>query len=826
MTERANFGHLLQAWTGGRLSRRQFVARATALGLSAPLISVLAGAPNAFAQGATPAASGDSTGPRGPRADRLLFSAFNVDQAPLNIQNDDMDLYLFGLKTAAAQELARGAEGVRLIEAPASTISLILNPAPALEGQLNPFSIIEIRQAMQFLVDRDFVANDIYQGRAVAMRSHVSPLDYDALTIFETVVERDIRHDPERARAAIGEAMQAAGATLADNVWTFNGAPVILKIITRVEDERRDLGDLVRAALEGAGFQTQPIYQPFGPATLAVYASDPRTFQWHVYTEGWGRGAPDRYDFGTINQMAAPWLGNMPGWREVGYWQYEQEELDQLGQALYRGEFASQAERDDLYRQMTALALDESVRIWVVTALQSFPAREELKNVTEDLVSGPKSPFTLREAFVEGSDEIRVGHLWVWTERTTWNPVGGFGDVYSTDINRNLVDAAILNHPFTGIPIPFRANFEIETAGPEGTLEVPGDAVLWDAPSSSWQPVGGGVTAISKVTQDFSKFFQATYHHGQPITPADLIYSLAQSFEIAFDEEKLQIETALGVTSRPFLETFKGFRLLEDDQLEVYVDYWHFEPNYIASYANVTGVSTPWELLAGMDDVVFSKRQGAYSDTAAARFSVPWLSLVNESDARLVIRTLRQFGREGYVPAGAFEIGGRALVTPEEAQARYDASIAWFDEKNLLVISNGPFFLNRYDPPAQFAELLAFRPENYPFGPGDWEFGAAPEITIAPVEPPRAVLAEPIELNVTVEGPGELALRYILVDPAQGTVAASGEATPGEPGNFTVSIGADVTSTLFPSLYQLYLLASSDVLAQVGEQRLDLEIGL
>ncbi|MBA3336362.1 MAG: hypothetical protein H0T49_02225, partial [Chloroflexia bacterium] len=62
MTERANLGHLMQAWTGGRLSRRQFVARATALGLSAPLISVLAGAPNAFAQGATPAASGDSTG--------------------------------------------------------------------------------------------------------------------------------------------------------------------------------------------------------------------------------------------------------------------------------------------------------------------------------------------------------------------------------------------------------------------------------------------------------------------------------------------------------------------------------------------------------------------------------------------------------------------------------------------------------------------------------------------------------------------------------------------------------------------------------------------
>ena len=49
----------------------------------------------------------------------------------------------------------------------------------------------------------------------------------------------------------------------------------MLKIIVRVEDERRDVGDLIRAALEGAGFQVQPIYQPFGPATLAVRTGAP-----------------------------------------------------------------------------------------------------------------------------------------------------------------------------------------------------------------------------------------------------------------------------------------------------------------------------------------------------------------------------------------------------------------------------------------------------------------------------------------------------------------------------------------------------------------------
>ena len=50
-----------------------------------------------------------------------------------------------------------------------------------------------------------------------------------------------------------------------------------------------------------------------------------------------------------------------------------------------------------------------------------------------------------------------MGHLWVWTERTTWNPVAGFGDVYGVDIWRNLTDPPLWNHPFTGVPGPFRA---------------------------------------------------------------------------------------------------------------------------------------------------------------------------------------------------------------------------------------------------------------------------------------------------------------------------------------------------------------------------------
>lgn len=821
MNRQSQLSDLLSRFAAGEMSRRAFITRAVGLGLSAPAIGALLRDPLlAAAQDATPSGSG---GPVGPAADTVTFGAYNVDQAPLNVENGDVDLYIFGLKTAGAKSL-EGNEDVRLINAPASTLSLILNPAPAPDGELNPFSIKEVRLAMQYLIDRDFIASDIYQGRALPMYTNISPTDYDQLTIFPVISKANIRYDSDLATKQMTDALTAAGASKDGDSWTFNGNPIQIKIITRVEDERRDIGDLVRTSLEQIGFQVAPQYQEFGPATLAVYASDPKTFQWHIYTEGWSRGAPVRYDDAGINQFAAPWLGNMPGWQEVGYWQYQNDQLDELGKKLYRGEFTSQDDRDTLYQQMVELALDESVRVWLVTALQSFPVRADVENLTLDIVSGPRNQLALRAADIPGRTDIKVGNLWVWTERTTWNPVGGFSDAYSSDIYKNLVDPPLINHPFTGLPQGFRATYTVDTAGPDKTMDVPAEALTWDAKQDTWVPVASGTTARSKVTFDYSKYLGTTWQHGQPITMADVIYPIAQSYEMSYDEDKIQIETAIGITSRPLLETFKGY-VLGDSTIDVYVDYWHFEEGYIASYASPSSVSTPWELLAGMDDVVFEKRTGAYSDTAAARFSVPWISLVTESDARLVLRSVKELGRKKEVPKGVFDLNGTTIVSEDEATARYDAANAWFEQTNLLVIANGPYQLSQYDPPAQFAQLDAFRPEGYPFTVEDFRYGEPPDLTVSATAPDTLALGDDISIPVTVEGPGTLAAQYTFIDSATGEVLESGDAQ-GDGGNFTVAIDPAVSATLFPGLYELVILASSSELAKVAQQRLDLQIGV
>ena len=165
---------------------------------------------------------------------------------------------------------------------------------------------------------------------------------------------------------SIAEAMTAAGATLVDGRWTYGGAPVTLIFIARVEDARRRVGDVVRAALERVGFSVEMQYLTYAPASDTVYSTDPAALGWHLYTESWGYSSANRWDSAAINQYAAPWWGNMPGWGKPGYWQYESPGADAAGRALYSGDFRSREERDELVRTLVRTDLDASVRIWLV----------------------------------------------------------------------------------------------------------------------------------------------------------------------------------------------------------------------------------------------------------------------------------------------------------------------------------------------------------------------------------------------------------------------------------------------------------------------------
>ena len=770
----------------------------------------------------TPAAYRPPSDRPGPAVDKLLFKAFTAERAALDLEAGNMDAYLFGLPPTAASSL-RSTTGIRLMQAPSMKMDILLNPAPAPEGELNPFSIKGVRQAIQDLVNREFIASDVYQGQAEPMVAAIAQSESDYLTIFDQVKQADYSYDPEGGRARIQAEMTKAGATMIDGKWSFKGKPIRLKFVIRTEDERQAIGDAVRGELERAGFLVTAVRQDFAPATKAVYASDPKEFQWHLYTEGWSRTGAARYDASAIG-MAAPWAGNMPGWQEAGFWQYEHPALDSLSKELYIGAFQDRVQRDALYREVTRIALDESVRVWVVTLLRGFPVSSTMQGITENPATGPKDLRTFRDAYIPGRTELTLGNLFVWTDRTTWNPVGGFSDAYSGDIVRYINDPPLDTHPFSGLPEAFRATYQVQTAGPKGKLPIPPDAMTWDAESDRWTPAKAS-QATSKVTLDYSQFFSAKWHHGQPITMADVLYSISQDFDITYGADKSQMEVALSATSRPTLDTVVGFRVLDSNRIEVYVDYWHFEESYIAAYATPSGLGTPWEVLAAMDDLVFNQRKAAYTDTAAGRFKVRWISLVQQNDVRLVRQTLEDLAAKGFVP-GSMTLKGSSVVSPQDAQARYRAAIKWVDDHGLLVIGNGPFFLARFDPAAQFAELQAYRDPSYPFKAGSHYLGAAPRVEIRGIRDANVSVGKPADIAVQVSGKGALGLHWVLIDPASRMVVQTAEGgPPGADGVFHIKLDALTTRKLKPGLYRLSLAAYSDAIMSLAQRDVDLQVG-
>ncbi|MFO1540172.1 MAG: ABC transporter substrate-binding protein [Chloroflexota bacterium] len=775
---------------------------------------------------ADPSPSPDPAAPTrtGPAAETIRYSAHPADRAPLDLAAGVIDLYLNGVQPDAMRSLAE-TPGVRLDVAPYLALSILLNPAPAADGGLNPFSIPEVRRAVGELVDRELVARDIYRGFALPQLSFLGPTSADYLAAFDAIRGSGIVHDPELARLRIAEAMTDAGATLENGRWAYAGRPIELSFAARTEDPRRRIADLVRAELERAGFRVAMQYLTYAPAADLVYATDPADLAWHLYTEGWGSGSSSRWATVAANQFVAPWYGNLPGWGEPGFWQYTNAEADEIGRRLQRGDFASQAERDGMLREMARIEQDEAVRIWVASVDSGYPATDAISGLTLDVRSGPRSPFALRGAAIPGRDDLNVGVLQVWNESSTWNPVDGLTDAFSRTIWGLLHDPALTSDPWSGRTIPYRAAHRVETAGPDGALPVPADAVAWDALADAWVPVPAGTTATSIVRYDYTRYIGAPWHDGSPITLADALYPIIQGSELVRDPVKAALEPAVAATRATTLDTIRGYRFPDDHTVEVYVDYWHFDENEIARFASPTSFSFPWQLLAATDALVFGQRGAAYSGTAASAAGVPWLSLVLARDAGLVDAAAATLAEGPVVPAGLAEVAGRVLVTPEDASARYAALRAFYAERRHLVDSSGPYRLVRFDTTAQYAELRAVRDPAYPMTPDDLRRDGLPTIEVGSPGTPSIAMGEAATIDIPVRAPGTIAARWLLIDPATRLAIASGESAPGAPaGTVRVELGAELTGNAFPGPYQLWVAVTSDAVALVTERRIDVDI--
>ena len=625
------------------------------------------------------------------------------------VRNGNLDMYYYRISSDRIDSV-ESRQGLQVFESTGGSYSILVNPAESEE--FNPFSIKEVRFALNYLVDRKLIVNELMGGYGTTMISNYGPFDPDYLYIVDELESFHFRYNPSLAEEMITAALSNVGAKKINGMWTFDGKEIELIAFIRSDDPvRKSIGEILSSELERIGFKVNKDFGDLNKAFVNVYGSNPSELKWSFYTEGWGgRSAFVKYDPVGLGQMYSPWFSNMPGFNDPTYWTYQNEYLDSITQKIYTGNFTSAEDRIDLFRKATVEGVNESVRIFLASKIDQYVVNERIDGVINDFGAGVPSRFTPINSRTD-SDSLTIGVKQIY--QGAWNPVMGMSDIYSRQIWDTLYDPSVFKHPYTGDTFPRRTDFKIETAGPDGQLDVPSDAIIWDPVLQSWREVEPNTMATSKVTFDLEL---SEWHNGIPMDMNDVLHSLY--FTIEWGSEQLEDDKTFDTEFTPrasqVVQTLIGVKPLDEKTIEVYVDYWHFDEGEIADWASLWS-SIPWELRAAMEQSVIDGKV-SFSRSGAVSKSVNWLSLIVPNDAEIIKQYLIDFKDSSYVPAALDYFN----LQSNYFDARYDASIKWIDDNNHAVISNGPFFLKNYSPESRTITIRAFVDDSYPFQAGHW----------------------------------------------------------------------------------------------------------
>ena len=707
--------------------------------------------------------------------DEVRFIQYLDENTALEeVRRGTIDMYYWRIPSdRLADPTAR--EGLQVYESTGNYYSILANPAET--EPFNPFSLRDIRFALNYLVDRNFIVNELMGGYGVSKVAFYGPYDPEYISIIDQLESYKFLHNPSLAREMITSAMEGAGGVMEDGVWMVDGQPVEITFFIRSDDPfRKSIGEVLSAELEEVGFVVNKDLGDLNKAFVTVYGSDPAELQWHLYTEGWGRSGFVRYDSSGLAQMYAPWFSNMPGFGDPAFWNYEHPELDAITQSIYTGDFASAEERTGLIRQAVAAGVDESVRIFLAGRTDQYVVHEDIGGVVNDFGAGVPSRFTTINTR-SAQDILDIGVKQVY--QGAWNPVAGLTDVYSNQIWYAVYDPPLFRHPYSGSAIPVGSEWETRTAGPDGILDVPHNAMLWDEETSSWVRVGEGVNATSAVTFHYTF---GNWHHGIPASMDDVLYSayFVTAWGTNDGPDDATFDPQYTPRAAQGLDTIKGIRVTDSNTIEVYVDYWHFDEGEIAAWASM-GTSMPWEIYHAMERAVLDGKT-AFSRTVAGSKDLSWLSVLIPNDAATLREYLVEFREAGDVPAALQH-------TDVSHDQRYEAAISWIDQYGHAAISNGPYMVQGYSPESRTITIQEFEDDEYPFAVDRWsEFESVSVPQITGVELPN-IVREGQRFAISVDTADATSLKYFIND-ATGEVVDSGDLSVELGGNGIIIVDA------------------------------------
>ncbi len=693
--------------------------------------------------------------------DSIKFIQYLDENTALEeVRNGNLDMYYYRISSDRLED-SQAREGLKVFDSTGGSYSLLVNPSES--EKFNPFSSKEVRFALNYLVDRKLIVNELMGGYGAPIISYYGPTDPEYLTIIRELESFNFKYNPTLAEEIISKSLIDRGAVKIDNKWKIDDSEIEIRIFIRSDDPvRKSIGEILSVELENIGFSVKKDYGDLNKAFVVVYGSNPANLDWSLYTEGWGRSAFVKYDSIGLGQMYSPWFSNMPGFNDPSYWNYENKKLDELTQKIYKGGFETAEKRSQLIQEAVTEGVNESVRIFLASKVDQYVVNENVSGVINDLGAGVPSRFT--PINVKTNDnELVIGVKQIY--QGAWNPIMGLTDTYSRHIWGIISDPITFKHPFTGETFPVRAQWEVETSSINEKIKVPIEAKMWNPTLQEWSYVSPNTIATSKVTFDFEF---SNWHNGQSMDMNDILHSLYFTIEwgTQSDEKDKTFDTEFTPRAAQSIQTIIGINQIDDDTIEVYVDYEHFDKNEIAEWAALWS-PIPWEITTAMEKAVMDGKV-SFSRSGATSKNVNWLSLIVPKDAEMIKEYLQKYKDNKFIPKSLKQNEN----TLQYYENRYDSSIKWIEKNNHAVISNGPFYLQSYAPESRTITVKTFEDESYPFKIGKWsEFENAQFPIIKKINMSKAIQYGK-NMEVVIETEKTDSILYFLID-SKGKIQAS-----------------------------------------------------
>ncbi len=760
--------------------------------------------------------------------DEVVFIGIGGDENALpRLEGGDIDLYGHGMSGPENFAKVKANPNLTYSMAFGSYNELTFNPVLKFkDGRLNPFGDPQIREAMNWAVDRNYIVQEIFGGLAAPKLLPLVSAFPDYARYIDTVraLEAKYAYNLDKAKEVISQRMTELGAELGpDGKWAYEGKTITIVFLIRTEDERKLIGDYVANQLEALGFAVDRQYKTRTEASPIWVRSDPAEGLWNVYTGGWITTAVERDAGSNFAFFYTNLLYPIPLHQAYT----PSEEFFNVAQRLANNDFKTMAERDELFRKALELAMQDSVRVWLVDQYSFTPRLAKLE-VAADLAGGVEGsqlwPMTLRWKDQVGG-RVRWGQPDVLID--PWNPIGGSNWVYDTDVQRALGEYAVVSDPYTGLLLPNRIE-KAEVVVKEGLpvaktldwvslqfapeIQVPADAwVDWDAANQKFITAGEKftetLTANVKVTVYYPAdlFQKVKWHDGSPLSLGDFLMAMIMTFDPGKEESPI-FDEAQKANLDNFLTHFKGVRIVSTDPLviETYDDLF-----YLDAENNVTNVmcwwpyysygQAPWHSVA-LGYLAEANKELAFTSDKATAQQVEWMSFVAGPSLDILKKYLDQATAEKFIPY-APTLG--QFVTADEAAARYANLAKWYDQYKHFWVGTGPFYLAQVDTTAK--TLLLKRNEAYPDPAEKWAGFGVPKVAVVEVDGPGQVTKgqeAKYDVYVTFEEEpypsDEIASVVYLVFDSQGNLLTKGEATMVAEGQYQVVLSGDVTSQ-FPA---------------------------